>query len=339
MTKNRIRIFFIALTALICAAAFLTKTTAQKRGDNFSHRTAAHARINCNSCHKVPTANWQSARQFPDVADYPDHDSCIRCHRADFFRSNRPSICAICHVNVSPRGEARFAFPLPGRSQEFSTIFPHNVHQDIIASLRKNYDVAVAHFVNVRFELAAKARAAEFNNCTICHKTMTGLPQYAARIPSQTQPLAEAAAETFTAQAEFFKDAPNNHASCFSCHYQSQKPVSTNCAGCHARTAPYLEAAAVQRYSLKFDHQEKNHAEKDCMSCHVRIVQNSDVRSLKDADVPILTCSTSACHGDELSDELAKREKSIAEKQAVFQCAYCHTSAIGRFQAPSSHRK
>jgi len=334
--KTCVRSLLIVTVAAVFAAGFLAKTAAQKRGDNFSHSTATHKKINCNSCHKVPTANWASASKFPDTVDYPDHASCIRCHRTDFFRSNRPAICAICHTNVSPRGETRFDFPLRNRSQEFSTIFPHNVHQDILAGIQKKYDVAVAHFVNVKFVKTDDPPRPQFNNCAICHKTMADLPQYATRSLLPAKPLTEPAAETFTARAEFFKDAPNNHASCFSCHYQSQKPVGTDCASCHRLTAPYFETSVVRRYSLKFDHQEKEHAVKDCMACHIRIAQNFDVRSLTDADVPILSCKQ--CHEARLKEEIGKREDSLAAKQAVFQCAFCHTSAIGSFQIPSSHR-
>src|SRR5687768_9875695 len=39
----------------------------------FSHVTEKH-RQDCNNCHKVPTRNWQQTGNFPDVADYPDHD-------------------------------------------------------------------------------------------------------------------------------------------------------------------------------------------------------------------------------------------------------------------------
>ena len=74
-----------------------------------------------------------SARAFPDVADYPGHSSCVRCHRSDFFQGNNPAICTICHTASSPRNGTRFPFPVRSRSSEFTTIFPHDAHQDIIA--------------------------------------------------------------------------------------------------------------------------------------------------------------------------------------------------------------
>lgn len=338
MTKNRVKILFLVLAIFAFAASFWNKTSAQKGRDTFLHGSASHKKINCSSCHKNPTSNWSSARGYPDVADYPDHDSCINCHRSDFFRGNRPAICSICHTNVSPRGEARFPFPVKNRSQEFETIFPHDVHQNIIASNEKKSDVAVAHFVKANFRtMVDDDKKTQFNNCAICHPTATVLPQFTTFKPNKTESLVEPSADNFTAKPEFFKDMPDNHASCFNCHYQAQKPVRTDCAGCHRLTSPYFESKTVRRYSLKFDHASENHANKDCTTCHIRITQTSDLRSLLNADVPLLTCSTSSCHGDELSDEIGKREKSIADKEKIFQCNYCHTSAIGSFKIPASH--
>jgi nitrate/TMAO reductase-like tetraheme cytochrome c subunit len=57
----------------------------------FSHATNKHQAA-CNTCHKIPTSNWRKAADspgldpFPDVADYPEHDTCISCHRAQFFK-------------------------------------------------------------------------------------------------------------------------------------------------------------------------------------------------------------------------------------------------------------
>jgi hypothetical protein len=58
---------------------------------------------------------------------------------------------------------------------------------------------------------------------------------------------------------------------------------------------------------------------------------------MKDADVPLQTCSTSSCHGKQIAEEIGKREASIAAKQPAFQCTYCHAPAVGRFPVPASH--
>ncbi len=336
MTKNRFKILSFAIAAFLIAASFWFETSAQKGSDDFSHKTASHKKIACNSCHQTPTANWSSARGFPDIADYPGHASCVQCHRNEFFRGNRPTICAVCHTAVGPRGKERFEFPVKSRSQEFETIFPHDVHQNIIASNEKKYDVAVAHFVNASFAKPDDEKP-QFNNCAICHPTATVVPEFITFKPLKTESLTPPAAEVFTPKAEFFKDMPDNHAACYNCHYQGQKPVRTDCANCHRLTTPYFELNVVQRFSLKFDHSSENHANKDCTTCHVRITQTSDLRNLLNADVPLMTCNSSSCHGKELTGEIGKREKSLADNAQVFQCNYCHTSAIGSFKIPASH--
>jgi hypothetical protein len=372
--KSALRIFVIAIVAVSCAAWLLLSADAQKRRNEFFHNTAAHKKIGCASCHKTPTANSIGVRGFPDVADYPGHSSCVRCHREDFFQGNNPAICTICHTASGPRSGPRFPFPVRSRSSEFTTIFPHSVHQDIIArnemyrqrlagcggsdplplcgrvahttaagsaALRADGTVS-AHFVNASFSPAASPAddppPPQFNNCAICHQTLSAMPKFGNRQPMRGQALAGAAIESFTPGAGFFKSSPEGHASCFSCHYQGQKPVSTDCAGCHRPAGAYFESGAIARYSLKFDHRDPNHAISDCTSCHVRITQNSDLAMMKDADVPFLSCSTSSCHGKDLSGEVKKRADSIANKQPLFQCAYCHAPEIGRFEIPASHK-
>ncbi|MGB7070204.1 MAG: cytochrome c3 family protein [Pyrinomonadaceae bacterium] len=320
------------------AGSFFESTTAQRGRDNFSHSSKSHTKISCSSCHRVPSGNWASSRGYPDVTDYPGHASCLSCHRKDFFSGNPPAICAICHVNPGPRGAARFPFPVRAREQEFSTIFPHNVHQNLIADSRRRTDIAVAHVVPISFTPPDDDEPPVFNSCAVCHKTLSAPPRYTTRKPSSLRPLVTADTFDFKPEAVFFKDSPDNHASCFNCHYQNQKPLRNDCAACHRLRSPYTESKTLARYSLKFDHQSKNHVNKDCISCHLRITQSTDLRSMLNADVPILTCSTSSCHGDELADEIGKRDESVAGKPPIFQCAYCHTPGIGNFEIPASHR-
>ena len=336
--KSRVRIILILIVMLLFGASFMNVSTAQRRTGPFSHASASHVKINCAQCHKNPTANWVTARGYPDVADYPGHTSCVGCHRSDFFEGNRPAICAECHTNPGPRGASRFPFPVRTRSGEFTTIFPHDVHQNLIASNDRHKDIAVAHFVNANFSPADDQKPPVFNNCSICHQTAATLPKFGPRNLPLLKPLADSVAETFVPNAGFFKGSPNSHASCFTCHYQNQKPVRTDCAGCHSLAKPYIETNTLARYSLKFNHLSTNHANKDCTTCHVRITQNTDLKTMTNADVPIQTCSTSSCHGPAIAEEIGKREAAFAAKQPVFQCSYCHTPAIGRFPVPLSHQ-
>src|SRR5438105_11682256 len=114
----------------------------------FLHSSDKHKSLACNACHKIPTA-WNAKRDFPDVADFPDHDTCVRCHRQQFFTRQAfsgtgPTICTVCHVHSAPREEGRFAFGKPNNSSQptrsreewqFTIEFPHDKHQNVIASM------------------------------------------------------------------------------------------------------------------------------------------------------------------------------------------------------------
>jgi hypothetical protein len=114
----------------------------------FLHSSDKHKSLACNSCHKLPTA-WNAKRDFPDVADFPDHDACVRCHRQQFFTrqvmvGTGPSLCTVCHVRAAPREAARFAFGSPNvanlpmkqkQEWQFTIEFPHDKHQNAIASI------------------------------------------------------------------------------------------------------------------------------------------------------------------------------------------------------------
>ena len=340
MTRRSIIILAILIAAVL-AASFLPRSSAQNR-DRFSHASAAHKKLECASCHKIPTGNWVAARGFPDVAQFPGHVACANCHKRDFFVGNKPAFCAGCHSNVSPRSAPLFAFPVPTRSHEFATVFPHSVHQDVIAWVRPPR-TENGLFVNASFAKTPDDTP-RFNNCAICHETATEVPKFAARTPSGQQPLGTATADNFAPKAQFFKSMPSGHATCFECHYQGVKPLASNCAGCHQLTAAYVPSGILKRYSLKFDHAAVNekgdtvHA-KDCMTCHVRISGNGDLKTLKDADVPIMACTQCHNHAADLKTEMDKRADSVDKKQPVFNCAYCHTSAIGAFAVPPSHEK
>src|SRR5436190_20309998 len=88
----------------------------------FLHGSEKHKSLACNACHTVPT-KWTAGREFPDVADFPDHEACVRCHRQQFFTrqafsGSGPTICTVCHLRAAPKEEVRFAFGLPNNSQQ-----------------------------------------------------------------------------------------------------------------------------------------------------------------------------------------------------------------------------
>jgi hypothetical protein len=114
----------------------------------FPHDVKAH-QVECSSCHKFPSENWNKVRTgasaFPDVTEYPRHESCLNCHKQQFFRGASPAICTICHVNPSPRNSSRHPFPNPreifdvsqkGKTavSDFAISFPHDKHVDIVTA-------------------------------------------------------------------------------------------------------------------------------------------------------------------------------------------------------------
>ena len=284
----------------------------------FSHSTPKH-KAACNTCHKPPTKNWTKASTFPDVADYPDHDACVSCHRAQFFRGDRPPICSVCHVKTSPRDEARYAFRNPATKLQFTIEFPHDRHQDVIALQRHSPP---------RSKLLAHAAPQTFNNCTICHAqpSAAAKPPPSGWIDSYAPPLAT------------FKASPADHSSCFSCHWKSQEPVATNCNGCHKlATTPYVALIAPTRISLKFIHDgggEKKQHVAECTTCHINITKSATSRGLK-PDVPITACTE--CHNKVGTRQDLDQELTALDKNRAFTCVYCHTSNVGKLDAPASH--
>ena len=199
----------------------------------FSHATKKHQGA-CDTCHQVPTQNWQKTNSYPDIIDYPGHASCVSCHRAQFFRSARPPICSVCHTKVSPRDDARFAFRNPASRLQFSIVFPHDKHQDVIAQLEIPAQTERPTFRRVVFShSSADDKSPLYNNCTICHSQQTVGPK----------PGSDGWLDGFVPDVSSFKSAPSTHSSCFNCHWKSQEPVASNCGGCHTLAAtPYTAA-------------------------------------------------------------------------------------------------
>jgi hypothetical protein len=370
--RNPLALILIGIAGMIFAGSYPSESTAQRRPKPFSHQTPEHRNgkyADCAICHKLPSPNWQVSRRdrlppFPDITNFPNpHGArnaavCISCHVRDVY-TDGGVFCGTCHTVASMRatgGRGVLPFPVPSRPTQFTTLFPHNVHQDLIASNDRNSAYAPAHFIKASFTARDepfvrqddKARPS-FYNCAICHETATKLPKFEPRKLSDSKSFGVLVADTFEAPIvpAFFKDSPDSHASCFNCHYQFKNlPLGKqSCAGCHELTKPFTDKDVIPRYSLKFNHDRDDHATKDCMSCHLRIAQNNDIRVMKDADVPIMACKQ--CHATQeeqrfkniLNIEVDARDASLAKnEQSIFQCTYCHTSAIGRFETPASHR-
>lgn len=288
----------------------------------FLHATKQHQET-CNSCHKVPTANPQKVSAFPDVADFPDHDACVRCHRRQFFKGVQPIICTDCHTKTSARNDQRWEFRNPKRPQQFTIEFPHDKHQDVIASLRLRPATSAPAIVKSAHVIDDKAR--KYNNCTICHAY-------------RRAPVVPAGGwiDDYVPPADTFKSAPTSHDMCFNCHWQGQEPTKEDCAGCHKPAAvPNMPVESPKRLSMKFRHESREPHIAECTTCHINITKSTTLRGLK-PDVPIFpSCAESSCHQNKLNDEWNK----VNNAPGTFKCDFCHTSDVGIKKPPNSHRQ
>ncbi len=342
------------------------RTPARPRVDysKFTHTSAAHRKESCDSCHKNPSDNWAKVRArdsaFPDITDYPEHASCLGCHRQQFFNGARPAICSVCHTVVSPRADERHPFANPAESfagsaraktrpREFALNFPHDLHQDVLARAPSPAaGTGAPRFVRAAF--VQDAPKEKPNGCSVCHETFRPKP---------------AAGVAPVLPDGLLKTTPTGHASCFNCHWQDggEKPLSNDCAGCHKPlqqssalaepkgrdadrqfaeragfTDPFVVRKFLRRMAIKFSHDNESHRATACVSCHMDVssLNTLDERTLR---VPILSCGGSGCHittsgpKKQLNVEVEKRRAD-----ATFKCTFCHVNLGGGGEAmPKPH--
>jgi hypothetical protein len=240
----------------------------------FSHRTREHQQA-CDLCHKFPSPNWKEARKesdaFPDITEYPQHPSCLKCHYQQFFARERPApkICAVCHTSVAPRNSARFPFPslneafqASKRGQDFTSDFivnfPHETHMDVIEAYRPVFktDRSVS-FVPASFNRESgtqeqKSAPQKKENCSVCHQTYQ--PQGDSTEEYVTKP-PKNLSDAFWLKKGTFKTTPANHATCFTCHSQETgiAPAPSDCNACHKLPTPEQAATQPQVAHLDFE--------------------------------------------------------------------------------------
>lgn len=224
--------------------------------------------------------------------------------------------------------------------------FPHDKHQDVIATLfrrlpreaesadgkRRRGAEDRPEFVRAAFPTSgfmADDQTRRFNNCEICHG------------PRTTPPIAPASGwiDGFVPDNLTLKAVPTSHSSCFSCHWKSEQPVSDNCAGCHKLLGPSTLPAVAdspKRISIKFRHQGPGQHVAECTNCHINITKASTLKGLK-PDVPITSCGTDSCHNSASVHHEIANELDGIRKDRQFVCHYCHTSDVGRRDAPRGH--
>lgn len=340
----------------------------------FSHETHTVAqKLACETCHKVPSKNWKVVRTgdaaFPDVTDFPEHSSCLNCHRDQFFARERPApaICSNCHIAVTPRDTTRWLFPSLGDVtdpklkrrefvSEFGVGFPHDKHIDVVGTLtRPGLMGDGAKFVAVMFQ-EKKTPA----SCPVCHSTYQ--PQGNSSEEYVTKP-PKNIGDNFWLKKGTFKTIPNSHTICFSCHNADSgvAPEPKNCNVCHKLLSPanklptdfdpklavtmgISDRLILQRWSHRisagaFRHEAGEHPDLGCLGCHNAANASFNTVDVKTLKVPVRSCGgAEGCHitatlddGGALNYEIDQRKKD-----PKFVCTKCHIT-FGTQPIPESH--
>jgi hypothetical protein len=348
-------------TAMPTPAPRASRTPVPRKYSQFPHDVKAH-RVSCDQCHKFPSDNWKKVRSekdaFPDITEYPKHQSCLNCHKQQFFQGAKPAICTICHTNPSPRNSTRHAFPNPreiydttpkGRTgtSDFAITFPHDKHIEIVSRLERRDEV-----VNASWTRGARRLYGE-ESCSVCHQTYK--PQGTSDDEYVTKPPATLG-DAFWLKKGTFKTSPIGHTTCFTCHSadSGMSPEPKDCATCHTLKAPagptdfdpklasaigiddkiMLTAWRRRGSAGAFRHEFASHAELSCSTCHtVTTMLTNDPKTQK---VPVTSCNM--CHITATADDggVLNFEVESRKKNPSFTCVKCHIS-FGNKPIPDSH--
>ena len=379
---------FVSNTVIDCVAAGAQKSvprrppgravqrpTAKKSKvdyTKFSHQThVVQEKLSCESCHKFPSKNWKDVRQgdeaFPDITEYPEHQSCLNCHRQQFFARERPApqICYNCHFNATPVETSRYAFPSLGEKflssakamdfvSDFRVQFPHDKHLDVISRNLRRGPVESESFIRVSFgRSSSRPEESDPKSCAICHETYQ--PQGKADDEFVTKPPKDIG-DSFWLKKGTFKTRPTTHAACFTCHNPESEvaPLPQSCDACHKLSTPPPPADFDSQLAKKiaiddwwtltawrdrssagaFRHEV--HSDLSCTKCHNPTMNTADVRSLK---VPVNSCGgAEGCHVTATADDggILNYEIDQRKANANFACVKCHI-VFGNKPLPSSH--
>jgi len=354
-----------------------TNQTAQLRRDysRFSHSThVTQQKLACDQCHKFPTKNWNEVRKvdaaFPDVAEFPEHGTCLNCHRKEFFARERPAptICSNCHLNVTPRDTTRYKFPSLGDvsdsskpmanfTREFFINFPHDKHVDVVGLNRPAWKLRNV-FVSVSWQEKTPAASNEPKSCPVCHQTYQ--PQGNSDEEYVTKP-PKNIGDNFWLKKGTFKTIPNSHAVCFTCHNVDAgiAPAPSDCNACHkltgstdflksdfdpqlSQTIGITDLTILTTWSQRiasgtYRHEGGEHPNIVCLNCHnVSTMNTTDRKSML---VPVRSCGgAEGCHITPTADDGGILNYEIDQKKAAatFVCTKCHIS-FGKGPVPASH--
>jgi hypothetical protein len=338
----------------------------------FSHRThVEQQKLACDSCHKVPSKNWKEVRPgdaaFPDVTDFPEHASCLNCHRPQFFARERPAplICSNCHVANTPRNTSRWVFPSLGdidptlkrREQvsEFDVGFPHDKHIDVVGFNRTDRN---SHSLFVAASFQEKKKDGPPASCPVCHQTY--LPQGNSS-EEYVMPAPKTLGDNFWLKKGTFKTIPNSHTACFTCHNADSgiAPEPKDCHVCHKLRAPgstvsidfdpklAAEIGTTDQQMLgewrrrmssgTFRHEGGEHPDLNCLGCHN--VTSFNPLDPKTRKVPVRSCGgADGCHITATTDDggILNFEIDERKKNPAFVCTKCHIT-FGKEAIPVNH--
>lgn len=374
---------------LVTAASVVTSSQIRRPKPNkkvnyavFLHNThVTQQKLSCDSCHKFPTKNWKEVRKsdsaFPDVAEFPEHSSCLNCHRQQFFARERPAptICGNCHVKATPRDTTRFVFPSLGDvvdsskksravSGEFAINFPHEKHLDAVGlGVPASKPSGHLGFVTVSWqEKSAATKPAEpsvqAKSCPVCHQTYQ--PQGKSDDEYVTTP-PKNLGDAFWLKKGTFKTIPSSHAVCFSCHNADLgiAPAPEQCDGCHKLKGPQpapktdfdpklaetiglndktiLTSWQRRSSSGAFRHEGGDHPNISCVNCHTVTTMNT--LDMKTMVVPVLSCGgAEGCHVTATTDDGGILNYEIDQKKT--NSSFVCTKchiSFGKEAAPNTH--
>jgi hypothetical protein len=303
---------------------------------------------------------------FQDVTDFPEHSTCLECHRTQFFARERPApaICSNCHIAVTPKDTARWLFPSLGdltdpnlkrrdAPSEFGVGFPHDKHIDAIGinTIERNRTV----FTNAGFQAKKPAPP---KSCPVCHETYQ--PQGKSSEEYLVKPPKDIG-DNFWLKKGTFKTIPNSHTMCFTCHNADSgiPPEPKNCETCHKLLAPPqlktdfdaklaasmgADKIMIARWSERisaggFRHEGGEHPDISCLNCHDVEKATFSTVDPKTMKVPTKSCGgADGCHitqtvsdGGALNYEIDSRRKD-----PKFTCTKCHV-VFGQEAIPASH--
>ena len=306
---------------------------------------------------------------FPDVSDFPEHSSCLNCHREQFFARERPApvICSNCHIAISPRDTSRWVFPSLGDVadpklrrrefvSEFGVGFPHDKHIDVVGFNRfernRNALFAAASFQGTKKDGPPKS-------CPVCHETY--LPQGNSSEEYVTKP-PKNLGDNFWLKKGTFKTIPNSHTVCFTCHNADSgiAPEPKDCNLCHKLITPQqlkvdfdpklasdmgiTDKIMLARWSRRFSagafrHEGGEHPDLNCMGCHnIPTMNTMEPKTLK---VPVKSCGgADGCHITATTDDggILNFEIDQKKKDPKFVCTKCHVT-FGKEAVPEDHPK